>query len=130
MNTSIQSNLIRKASGRLSAVDYGIVALTLILATFIGIYYGVIRPRMSNNLEAYFLGGRKMGLFPITMSLMASFYSAILMLGAPGEVYSQSGIMMIYEGLGVGTGVLLAGFTFQPLMYNKGLTTTFEVRSY
>lgn len=119
--------LMSKANASLTALDYGIVILTLLIVLSLGIYYGFIRTRMSNNLDAYFLGGRKMGLFPVTMSLMATFYSAILMLGAPGEVYSQSGIMMIYEGFGVGAGVLLAGFTFQPLMYKKGLTTTFEV---
>ena len=71
-----------------------------------------------------------MGIFPVTMSLMASFYSALLMLGIPGEVYSQSGIMIIYEAFGVGVGVILAGFTFLPLMYKKGLVTTFEVNNF
>ena len=127
MNFSVETGLLRKTNGSLSGLDYGIITFTLILASFIGVYYGVIRQKMSNNLEEYFLGGRKMGIFPITMSLMASFYSAILMLGAPGEVYSQSGIMMISEGFGVSAGVILAGFTFLPLMFNKGLTTTFEV---
>ncbi len=128
VSTTINSNkLIRKAGATLAWPDYIVIIVTLVGVLLLGIYYGIIRRKHSKSLEAYFLGERNMGILPVTISLMATFYSAILLLGVPGEVHSQSGIMMIYEGLGAGVGTLLAGFTFQPLLYKAGVTTTFEV---
>lgn len=127
MNITSESSLIRQAKNTLTVLDYIIIFCSLFFASFIGVYFGILRPRTTNNLEGYFLGGRKMGLLPVTMSLLSTFFSAIVMLGGPGEVYSQTGIMNSYSGLGVGIGVILAGFTFQPLMYKKKITTTFEV---
>ena len=55
-------------------------------------YHSVIRGQ--KNTEDFLLGSRKMSVFPVTMSLMASFLSAITMLGTPAEVY-VSGSMYI-----------------------------------
>ena len=122
-----EADPVRKAEAILHWSDYIMVCCTLIGALILGVYFGIIRRRNTNSLESYFLGARNMGLVPVTVSLVASFYSAILILGAPGEVYSQSGVMIAYEAFGIGVGVFLAGMTFLPLMYKAKVATTFEV---
>ena len=45
-----------------------------------------------NTTSEFLMAGRNMGVFPVAMSLLASFMSAITLLGTPAEVY-QFGTM-------------------------------------
>ena len=118
------------ASSKLGWTDYIVILVGLICPLLLGIYYGIIQGKKNITSAAYFFGDRKLGFIPITFSLLATFLSAILTLGSPGEVYSFSGIMMAYEGVGICLAVFLAAFTFQPFLCKLGISTTFEVLSF
>ena len=66
----------------MSAIDYLVVALYLVILLGIGWRY---RTR-SENAREYFLAGRGMGYFPIGLSVMVTSFSAINFLALPGEV--------------------------------------------
>lgn len=108
------------------AADYGVFAATLGLSAIIGLYYA-IKDRKRNNTEEYLLAGRKMNPIPVAMSLLASFISAIALLGTPSEVYVHSTMVMwlsvgfIITGLG-------AGYIYIPVFYKLGVTTVFQVK--
>ena len=74
-------------------VDYLIFILLLSISTGIGIFYAV-RTKKSNESgsNALLTGGKKLKVVPVTLSLLASFMSAIFILGSPAEVYSEGGI--------------------------------------
>lgn len=66
--------------------DYFIFIAVLIISAAIGVFYAV-RDKRKQSTANFLLGGRRMSLFPVTLSLMASFLSAILVLGVPTEIF-------------------------------------------
>ena len=112
------------ATNRLSVVDYVVFALVLAVSGGIGIYYG-IKQRKSSTTE-FLLGGRSMSILPVTLSLTASFMSAITLLGTPAEIYSFTTIFFTI-GSGFVIGTPIAAYVYVPIFYNLKLTSIFEV---
>ncbi|XP_055690264.1 sodium-coupled monocarboxylate transporter 1-like [Lutzomyia longipalpis] len=73
---------------RFSTLDFFFFAITFLLSSAIGLYYGFLSRRTANTREEYLLGGRKMGLLPITASLVATVVSGSTVLGHTTEVYA------------------------------------------
>ncbi|XP_039952816.1 sodium-coupled monocarboxylate transporter 2-like isoform X2 [Bactrocera tryoni] len=89
-----------------SIPDYCVFGALLLFSTGIGVYFGYIRKKPvkpsndgepkdhnapdfgSKGMSEYMLGSRQMKLFPVAMSLVASFISGGAMLGTPSEVYN------------------------------------------
>ncbi|CAD6230585.1 GSCOCG00006833001-RA-CDS, partial [Cotesia congregata] len=69
-------------------VDYVIFTLMLVSCGGIGIYFGFIKK--STGEDEYLVGGRNMKTFPVSLSLIASFFSGISLLGTPTEIYLTS----------------------------------------
>ena len=64
--------------------EYFIFGLMLLVSLLIGVFFWW-KGQKSN--AQFLLGGRSMGTLPMTMSLIASFMSAITLLGTPSELY-------------------------------------------
>ncbi|XP_049302581.1 sodium-coupled monocarboxylate transporter 2 isoform X2 [Bactrocera dorsalis] len=89
-----------------SIPDYCVFGALVLFSTGIGIYFGYIRKKPikpssdeepkdhnapdfgSKGMSEYMLGSRQMKLFPVAMSLVASFISGGSMLGTPAEIYN------------------------------------------
>lgn len=67
--------------------DYVVLALVLIISAAIGIYYRMTGGKQKTTKE-YLLADRSMSVLPIAFSLMASFMSAVTLLGVSMENYS------------------------------------------
>ena len=67
-----------------------------------------------------------MSLLPVAMSICVSFISAILILGAPAEMYMY-GTQYWITWIGLSLASLLAGLIFVPLLYPLNLTSSYEV---
>lgn len=67
----------------LTAVDYGVLALYLLVMVAIGAYFS----RQQKTSRDFFLAGRAMSWFPIGLSLMATLLSALSYSGIPGQAY-------------------------------------------
>lgn len=106
------------------AADYGVFACTLILSAAIGLYYA-IKDRKKNTTDEYLFAGRDMNPIPVSMSLIASFVSAIAVLGTPAEVFVHS-TMVSYLAVGFIITGLGAGQIFIPTFYKLGVTTVFQ----
>ena len=75
----------------------------------------------------FLMADRQMSWFPVALSLLASFMSAITLLGTPAEVYvygTQYCVLAISYMLVVPASAHL----FVPIFYRLGLTSTYEVR--
>ena len=70
---------------KFGVLNYLVLGLMLLISALIGVYYGW---RGQQNTEEFLLGGRSMGTLPMTMSLFASFISAVALLGIPSEIYT------------------------------------------
>lgn len=104
--------------------DYAVFACTLVVSAAIGLYYA-IKDRKRNTTDEYLFAGRDMNPIPIALSLLASFVSAIAILGTPSEVYVHSTMVIWLAGGFVITG-LGAAHVFIPIFYKLGITTVFQ----
>jgi solute carrier family 5 (sodium-coupled monocarboxylate transporter), member 8/12 len=111
---------------RFSAFDYVFFLFMLFLCILIGLYFGFVKKKEASAESEYLMGGRKMSVFPISLSLVASFISGITLLGLPTEVYLH-GIQYVYVFLSV----LLMGFImsvfYLPVFYGLQITSSYEV---
>ena len=73
---------------RFSVVDYVVFSVMLLLSALIGIWYGCGPGGRQNTTAEYLLGNRQMKSWPIAISILVSFLSAISLLGLPGEIYT------------------------------------------
>ncbi|MCH7725541.1 MAG: hypothetical protein IH991_03515 [Planctomycetes bacterium] len=67
----------------ITAVDYGVLALYLMVMIAIGAYFS----RQQKSSQDFFLAGRSMSWFPVGLSIMATLLSALSYSGIPGEAY-------------------------------------------
>merc|ERR1712170_308644 len=73
----------------------------------------------------FLLGGKSMGVFPMTMSLVASFMSAITLLGTPAEVYAN-GTQYCLLVLSYPFVMAAAAHIYMPVLYDLGVSTSYE----
>jgi len=112
------------ASGvSLSVWDYLVFVLMLILSSAIGIYYGY-KGRQKSTKE-YLTASGSMHWLPISVSLLASFLSAIALMGIPSEIYTY-GIQYFITYLSFVAMLLLSAWIYAPIFYQTKVTSANE----
>lgn len=54
-------------------VDYTVFGAMLVLSVLIGVYFAILAKDKQASSAEYLMGGRSMGIFPISMSLIARY---------------------------------------------------------
>uniref|UniRef100_A0A1I8HK47 DUF418 domain-containing protein n=1 Tax=Macrostomum lignano TaxID=282301 RepID=A0A1I8HK47_9PLAT len=95
---------------------------SLVVAHFcsVGIYFALSGGKQKTTAE-YLI----MRLVPVSVSLVASFLSAILILGHPAEIY-LNGIGFHFHLIGATIAYLTTAFLFVGLFYQLRITSAFE----
>lgn len=117
---SIYTGVVRK----FAIPDYVLFAITLLVSAGIGVFYA-LWDRRHNTPEEFLLGGHKMHVIPVAMSLMVTFVSSLTMLGYPAEMYNYNTMfwwLAVSFVLAIGGSLLV----FIPFFYRLGVTSTFE----
>ncbi|GLH02838.1 Uncharacterized protein GBIM_08801 [Gryllus bimaculatus] len=106
-------------------IDYLVFALSLILSTCIGVYFAFFAAKKQNTTSEYLMGGRTMGIFPISMSLIASYISGISLLGLPAEmyVYGTQYWMIVVPEFFVSVTMIVV---YLPVFYKLRITSSYE----
>ncbi len=106
---TIRNDLLSKEEliPKFGVVNYVVFAAMLFISAVIGAYFWW---RGQKNTEEFLMAGRSMGTFPMTLSLIASFMSAITLLGTPAEMY-VSGVPITRENSFKGS--LTRDFSFE-----------------
>ncbi|KAM6432733.1 LOW QUALITY PROTEIN: sodium-dependent multivitamin transporter [Rhynochetos jubatus] len=107
-----------------TAVDYSIFALLLALSAAIGLFYAFSGDRQ-RTVQEFLLAGRSMGCLPVALSLLATFQSAVAILGVPAEVY-RFGTEYWFLGCSYFLGLLIPAHVFIPVFYRLRITSTYE----
>ncbi|XP_043222905.1 sodium-coupled monocarboxylate transporter 1-like isoform X2 [Amphibalanus amphitrite] len=110
---------------RFSALDYAVFGMLLALSLAIGVYFGLCKRHEMTDAAGYLLGGRNMGVLPAAMSLIASFMSAITLLGTPAEVY-QYGTQYIVIGFSYLLVMPAAAYLYMPVFFDLQLISVYE----
>ncbi|GFY54516.1 putative sodium-dependent multivitamin transporter [Trichonephila inaurata madagascariensis] len=90
----------------------------------VGIYYHFSGGRQKTSKE-YFLANKNMPVIPVAFSLMASFMSAITILGLAAENY-MNGTQFVIINIAYIFGTPIAAFVFLPVFYQMQATSAFE----
>uniref|UniRef100_A0A1B0DEN1 Sodium/solute symporter n=1 Tax=Phlebotomus papatasi TaxID=29031 RepID=A0A1B0DEN1_PHLPP len=69
-------------------VDLVVFVVAFGVSVLIGVYYGFVSKKKQNTPTEYLLGGRRMGIFPVAASLVATQLSGPSLLGMPAEIYA------------------------------------------
>ena len=75
-------------------IDYVIVAISVILAVGVGIYFS----HRQKDTKTYFAGGGKIPAWAIGMSIFATLISSVTFLAYPGAAYAGNWILLV-QGL-------------------------------
>lgn len=106
-------------------VDYLVFAAVLVISAAIGIWYAYV-DRKKTSTQEFLMGGRSLSIFPVAMSILASFISAISLLGTPSEVY-RYGTQYVIKIIGLCCMIPTTAYLYLPVYYNLGLTSAYEV---
>lgn len=112
---------------RFSWPDYLLFTFMLILCIMIGIYFGFVKKEKNTESgEDYLMGGRSMLVFPIALSLIASFISGITLVSLPTEIYLH-GVQYLYVSGGIVLMGLVMSYIYLPVFHDLHITSTYEV---
>lgn len=112
--------------------DYTVFVIMLLLCSMIGVYFGYYqKPKKTNNRRKsialeYLMGGKDMQIFPVAMSLVATFISGITLLGTPTEVYLY-GTQYCYILIALAIIAVAMHFVVIPVFHDLQITSTYEV---
>ena len=108
-----------------SILDYLVFIGLLVVSSFIGVFFW-FKSRKNATNEEFLTGSRQLGVFPVTMSLVASFMSTNTLLGQPAEVY-QMGTQISMHVISLIVAVVVAAEVFLPLYCKIELLSVNEV---
>ena len=120
---------------RFGTADYMMFVIMLVMCTMIGVYFGYkdhqkkktnkLLQRRGSEAADYLMGGKSMKVFPVAMSLTASFISGITLLGAATEVYLY-GTQYCYTLLVLSSTTVALYFVVIPVFHELQITSTYE----
>lgn len=113
-------------SNKLSVWDYSVFGVMLLGSSVIGLYHGFQSKRKrETSKEDYLLAGRSMGWFPLFVSLVASYLSAIALLGIPSEIYTYGGMYIVIM-LSYPLFIIQCIFIYAPIFRRSKVTSANE----
>ncbi|XP_060790487.1 solute carrier family 5 member 6 isoform X2 [Neoarius graeffei] len=105
-------------------IDFVLFALLLVASMAIGLYYALSGGRQRTTQE-FLLADRSMRCLPLSLSLMASFQSAVAIVGTPAEIYTN-GTQYWFIGCAYILGLLVPAHVFVPVFYRLHLTSAYQ----
>jgi len=130
----------------LSAADYVVFSLVLVVSSAIGIYFsrkktggrqnagekslydvsGQEGATTNNETDDYLVGGRNMHWFPLSISFMATYISGTVLLGVPAEIYTY-GFQYVISCGGLVISTFFTWYIFIPIFYRLKIVCANEV---
>ncbi|CAJ1073310.1 adhesion G protein-coupled receptor F5-like isoform X1 [Xyrichtys novacula] len=107
-----------------AVIDYVIFAVLLIASMGIGLYHALSGGRQRTTQE-FLMADRSMGCLPVSLSLIASFQSAVAIIGVPAEIYTH-GTQYWFLGCAYILGLLIPARVFIPVLYRLQLSSAYE----
>ncbi|KAM9355881.1 solute carrier family 5 member 6 isoform 2-T5 [Pholidichthys leucotaenia] len=105
-------------------VDYVIFAALLAASVGIGLYYAFSGGRQRTTQE-FLMADRSMSCLPVSLSLIASFQSAVAIIGVPAEIYTH-GTQYWFIGCAYILGLLVPAHVFIPVFYRLRISSAYQ----
>ncbi|KAL7738439.1 hypothetical protein ACLKA6_006750 [Drosophila palustris] len=110
--------------GTFDVWDALVLASILIISALIGLYYRYTGGKQKTTKE-YLMADQSMTTFPVSFSLMASFMSAITLMGVSTESY-QFGTIFGVINISYLLSTPIAAYIFLPVFYRMRTTSVYE----
>lgn len=110
---------------KFQVADYVVFSGLLLVSAGIGVYHAFAGGKQSTTKE-FLLADKSMNVAPVAMSMVASFMSAITLMGNPAEIYNY-GTQFFIIGLSYALVIPAAAHFYIPIFYNLNLTSAYEV---
>ncbi|XP_042356824.1 solute carrier family 5 member 6 [Plectropomus leopardus] len=107
-----------------TVVDYVIFAVLLAASMGIGLYHALSGGRQRTTQE-FLMADRSMSCLPVSLSLIASFQSAVAIIGVPAEIYTH-GTQYWFMGCAYVLGLLIPAHVFIPVLYRLRLSSAYQ----
>uniref|UniRef100_A0A3Q3GCC8 Sodium-dependent multivitamin transporter n=1 Tax=Kryptolebias marmoratus TaxID=37003 RepID=A0A3Q3GCC8_KRYMA len=107
-----------------TVLDYVIFGVLLAASACIGLYYALSGGRQRTTQE-FLMADRSMHCLPVSLSLIASFQSAVAIIGVPAEIYSH-GTQYWFIGCAYILGLLIPAHVFIPVLYRLRLSSAYQ----
>ncbi|KAG8325413.1 hypothetical protein J6590_067862 [Homalodisca vitripennis] len=104
-------------------VEYSVFCSMLLLSLLVGVYFGWYKKQ--DTVAEYLLGGKKMSVFPVAMSLTFSHVSGVSLIGVPVEIYSY-GTQYIVMCISFGIMYFIVVNSFLPVFFDLQLNSLYE----
>lgn len=108
-----------------TVADYVIFALLLAASVVIGLYHALSGGRQRTTQE-FLMADRSMKCLPVSLSLIASFQSAVAVIGVPAEIYTH-GTQYWFIGCAYALGLFIPACVFIPVLYRLHLSSAYQV---
>lgn len=108
-----------------STVDFVVFGMLLVISMAIGLYHAFSGGRQRTTQE-FLMADRSMSSVPLALSLMATFQSAVAIIGTPAEIYNN-GTQYWFMGCSYILGLLIPAHIFIPIFYRLHLTSAYQV---
>jgi SSS family solute:Na+ symporter len=105
----------------LKALDYTAIVLYMVSTFGIALWFG----RKQKTTEDYFVGGRQMPWFAVGLSILATLFSTLTYLGAPGEMI-KNGIGLFIGQLAIPFSMAVVFFLWIPFFMRLRVTSAYE----
>ena len=106
--------------------DYLVFVIMLIISAGIGLVFGWFDRNKKKSTKDFLLGGGNLNVFPVGISILASFTSAIARLGFSTEMY-RYGTMYWMVTLSYPFTQGVAALIYIPLFHGLKLTSAYQV---
>ncbi|KAI9589534.1 putative sodium-dependent multivitamin transporter [Glossina fuscipes] len=111
-------------AGSFDVWDYVVLVIVLTISAAIGVYYRLTGGQQKTTAE-YLLADRSMPVMPVAFSLMASFMSAVTLLGVSMENY-QYGTQFVIINLAYVLATPAAAYLILPVFYRLKTASVYE----
>ncbi|ELU03171.1 hypothetical protein CAPTEDRAFT_112190 [Capitella teleta] len=105
--------------------DYVIMAGLLGISLAIGVYHSLTGGRQKTTSE-FILANRKLMVIPTIMSMVMSYMSAIIIIGATGEIYEYGSMVLVWFVPGDFIGYTFLALVIIPWIYPLKLVSIFD----
>lgn len=119
-----QDTRVKMTVNEFGIADYAVFGCMLLISSAIGVYHAYGGKQSST--KEYLMAGKGMSCFPIFVSLLASYLSAITLLGVPSEIYTY-GVQYCVLILSYFILCTTAAVIYAPVFYRLNLTSAHEV---
>lgn len=111
------------AQAAFGPADWAVLVAYLLLLVGTGIYFS---KREAKNTAEYFLAGRRMPMWAVSVSIIATSLSAATFVGAPEQSYTGD-LTYLSTNIGGIIAVLVVAYFFIPAYYKNNCTTVYEL---